>query len=98
MDNSDDDLKLVQAALGFSQEHLLKLARWRMPFGKYAGTVLIDLPEEYLFWFRKNGFVKGELGELMKLCLDLKIEGLDDVIKPLKTNGQSKNNSSNMVY
>jgi uncharacterized protein (DUF3820 family) len=71
-------------ALGFNHEHLLKLADWKMPFGKYAGTPLIDLPEEYLFWFQKNEFPKGELGELLKFCLDLKIEGLDSLIKPLK--------------
>ena len=70
--------------LGFSQEHLLKLAKWKMPFGKYSGQVLIDLPEEYLFWFEKNGFPAGELGDLLKFCLDLKIEGLDGLIKKLK--------------
>ena len=68
----------------FPKEQLLKLARWQMPFGKYQGRVLIDLPEEYLFWFQKKGFPQGELGELMALTLDLKIEGLDSVIKPLK--------------
>lgn len=78
--NSDD----VYDHLGFSPDDLLKLARWTMPFGKYAGRALVDLPEEYLFWFQKNEFPKGELGELMKLCLELKIEGLDSVIKPLK--------------
>ena len=70
--------------LGFSAEHLLKLANWKMPFGKYHGRALIDLPEEYLFWFDRNGFPQGELGALMRLCLDLKIEGLDGLIKPLK--------------
>jgi len=70
--------------LGFSTDHLKKLAQWKMPFGKYAGWALIDLPEAYLFWFQKNEFPAGELGELMKLCLDLKIEGLDGLIKPLK--------------
>ncbi|MBX2848525.1 MAG: DUF3820 family protein [Acidiferrobacterales bacterium] len=79
-EKSTDDL----SALGFSKEHLLKLARWRMPFGKYSGRVLIDLPEEYLFWFDKKGFPKGELGELLKFCLDLKIQGLDLIVKPLK--------------
>ncbi len=73
----------VEASLGFSTEHLKKLASWDMPFGKYAGRKLIDLPEEYLFWFNKNEFPSGELGELMKLCLALKIEGLDGLIKPL---------------
>lgn len=78
----------VDMALGFSQEHLLKLANWQMPFGKYAGRVLIDLPEEYLFWFQKKGFPQGELGELMKFCLDLKIEGLDSLLKPLKSSSK----------
>lgn len=69
--------------LGFSTEHLLKLAQWRMPFGKYSGRALIELPEEYLFWFQKKGFPSGELGELLKLCLELKIEGLDGLLRPL---------------
>jgi uncharacterized protein (DUF3820 family) len=83
-ENENND---VYAHLGFSKNDLLKLARWEMPFGKYAGRVLVDLPEEYLFWFRKHDFPKGELGELMKLCLDLKIEGLDSLIRPLKRGG-----------
>jgi uncharacterized protein (DUF3820 family) len=84
MDNINDDNKDAYAQLGFSKTDLLKLARWQMPFGKYAGRALVDLPEEYLFWFQKNEFPKGELGDLMKLCLELKIEGLDGLLKPLK--------------
>lgn len=69
----------------FNKEHLVKLANTKMPFGKYSGRVIIDLPEEYLLWFaRKEQFPSGELGDLMQLCLALKIEGLDSVIKPLK--------------
>ena len=82
--NDKAQLDLDADVLGFSSEHLLKLARWTMPFGKYQGTALIDLPEEYLFWFQKHEFPAGELGELMRLCLELKIEGLDSLIKPLK--------------
>ena len=74
--------------LGFSEADLKKLAEWRMPFGIYAGRVLIDLPEEYLFWFTRHGFPDGELGKLMQLCLDLKVEGLDALIKPLKRSAQ----------
>ncbi|MCW8346065.1 MULTISPECIES: DUF3820 family protein [Vibrio] len=67
-----------------NKENLVKLARTPMPFGKYAGRMLIDLPEEYLLWFDKKGFPSGDLGDLLKLCLALKIEGLDSVVKPLK--------------
>ncbi|ANU38768.1 DUF3820 family protein [Vibrio scophthalmi] len=66
------------------KQNLIKLARMQMPFGKYAGRVLIDLPEEYLLWFDKKGFPEGELGRLMQLCLALKVEGLDSVVQPLK--------------
>jgi uncharacterized protein (DUF3820 family) len=69
-----------------NKENLIKLATVKMPFGRYAGRVLIDLPEAYLLWFeKKDAFPQGELGQLMKLCLALKIEGLDKVVKPLKT-------------
>lgn len=70
--------------VGFSTEQLAKLAQWKMPFGKYSGRILIDLPEEYLFWFKRREFPSGELGLLLELCLELKVEGLDSLIKPLK--------------
>ena len=87
MTSETDEELAGMSAIGFSQEHLLKLANWKMPFGKYSGWPLVDLPEEYLFWFQKKGFPSGELGELLKFCLDLKIEGLDSLIKPLKGKG-----------
>ena len=86
MPDTPDDFQ----AIGFNQTQLLKLARWKMPFGKYAGEVLIDLPEDYLFWFRDQGFPQGELGELMQWCLELKIEGLDTLVKPLKLSDDSQ--------
>lgn len=71
----------------FDKQDLLKLANMAMPFGKYQGKVLIDLPEEYLLWFSNKGFPKGELGRLMQLALEIRINGLEGVIKPLKGKG-----------
>ncbi|CQD41466.1 DUF3820 family protein [Yersinia mollaretii] len=67
------------------KENLIEIANTRMPFGKYQGRVLIDLPEEYLLWFaRKGEFPQGKLGMLMELTLTIKVEGLDSLVKPLK--------------
>lgn len=67
------------------KEHLIEMANTVMPFGKYKGRVLIDLPEEYLLWFaRKDEFPQGHLGKLMQMTLAVKIEGLEGLIKPLK--------------
>lgn len=68
----------------FDKEDLLKLANMPMPFGKYQGKVLIDLPEEYLLWFAKKGFPRGELGRLMQLALEIRINGQESLIRPLK--------------
>nr|WP_153039264.1 DUF3820 family protein [Microbulbifer sp. Q7] len=66
------------------KQDLVDIARTKMPFGKYAGRVLIDLPEEYLLWFAKKEFPQGRLGHLMALTLEIKIEGLEGLVKPLK--------------
>ena len=66
------------------KEDLIQIANMVMPFGKYAGRVLIDLPEEYLLWFAQKGFPRGELGELMNLVLVIKTEGLENLVMPLK--------------
>lgn len=68
----------------FEKQDLIKLANMPMPFGKYAGRRLIDLPEAYLLWFRDKGWPKGELGRLLEIALALKIEGLEGLLKPLK--------------
>lgn len=69
------------------KQQLVEIANTVMPFGKYKGRVLIDVPEEYLLWFaRKDEFPAGKLGELMQLTLAIKIEGLEGLIKPLKRN------------
>ncbi|MEY8711515.1 hypothetical protein A9B99_05620 [Mangrovibacter phragmitis] len=64
---------------------LIEVANTVMPFGKYKGRVLIDLPEEYLLWFaRKEAFPAGQLGELMSLALLIKTEGLTSLVQPLR--------------
>lgn len=63
---------------------LLKLADYRMPFGKYANRLLIDLPEPYVIWFANKGFPNGELGEMLKIVHEIKINGLEYLFKPLR--------------
>ncbi|MCI4186534.1 DUF3820 family protein [Dickeya dianthicola] len=67
------------------KEDLPAIANTPMPFGKYKGRMLIDLPEEYLLWFaRKGEFPAGRLGELMQITLAVKMEGLQGLVKPLR--------------
>ena len=68
----------------FEKQDLLLLARMEMPFGKYAGRVLIDLPEEYLLWFANKGFPEGKLGRLMGLALEIHTNGLGQILDPLR--------------
>ena len=65
-------------------EYLLKLANTKMPFGKYAGVRLVDLPEPYVVWFSQKGFPKGELGDMLKNVYEIKVNGLEFLFKPLK--------------
>ncbi|MFK0572468.1 DUF3820 family protein [Endozoicomonas sp.] len=68
----------------FEKEDLVKIANQTMPFGKYQGRRLIDLPEPYLLWFAGKGFPEGALGKLLALTLEVQINGLNDLITPLK--------------
>lgn len=67
----------------FDQQDLVKVANTKMPFGKFKDRPLIRLPEEYLLWFVDRGFPAGKLGDLMKLTLEIKINGLEELIYPL---------------
>jgi len=73
----------------FEKKDLLKIARFPMPFGKYHGRTLIDLPEDYLLWFAHKGFPEGELGRLLALTLEIQRNGLESLIEPLKNVPQS---------
>jgi uncharacterized protein (DUF3820 family) len=69
---------------------LLKLANARMPFGKYSGRLLIDLPETYLVWFARQGFPDGEMGKLLASLYTIKENGLEELLRPLVRKGQVK--------
>jgi uncharacterized protein len=66
------------------KEYLLKFANARMPFGKYAGWLLIDLPERYVVWFRQKGFPEGELGEMLGLLYEIKVNGIEYLFDPFR--------------
>ena len=61
-----------------------KLARARMPYGKYADRLLIDLPEPYVVWMAQKGFPKGELGEMLRTVYEIKANGLEYLFKPFR--------------
>jgi len=66
------------------KETLIKLANYRMPFGKYANRLLVDIPGRYYVWFSNQGFPKGELGEFMIMMFDIKVNGLEHLLSPLR--------------
>jgi uncharacterized protein len=65
-------------------ELLLELIKMQMPFGKYKGTILCNIPVSYLEWFKKKGFPKGKLGILLETMYEIKINGLEGLLQPLK--------------
>lgn len=63
---------------------LAELVTERMPFGKYKGRVLCDLPEPYLVWFHQKGFPEGRIGILLSSLYEIKVNGLEYLLKPLR--------------
>ncbi len=66
------------------KEKLIELAHYRMPFGKYKGRYLVDLPEAYLVWFNQKGFPDGKLGFLLKSMFEIKVNGLEPLIRQVQ--------------
>lgn len=58
-------------------EAFIALATTKMPFGKYKGSRLVDLPERYIVWFSQKGFPKGKLGEMLQMVYEIKLNGLE---------------------
>ncbi|MGE4579905.1 MAG: DUF3820 family protein [Desulfuromonadales bacterium] len=80
------DANLDQAPPGpsFDHQELLELAAMRMPFGKYAGWRLIDLPEPYVVWMAGQGFPAGLLGRRLRAVYEIKVNGLEFLFEPLR--------------
>ncbi|MBI2281189.1 MAG: DUF3820 family protein [Bacteroidetes bacterium] len=65
-------------------ELLIELVNVQMPYGKYKGTFICNIPEYYLVWYKQKGFPKGKLGMLLETMLEIKINGLEYLLTPLK--------------
>jgi uncharacterized protein (DUF3820 family) len=70
--------------MGPDPKILLQLVEMKMPFGKYKGTVLCNLPISYLEWFERKGFPNGKLGILLQTIYEIKLNGLEYLLTPLK--------------
>jgi uncharacterized protein (DUF3820 family) len=63
---------------------LLALATTRMPFGRYKGRLLVDLPEPYVVWYHRTGYPGGDLGGLLRELYEIKVNGLEPLLAPFK--------------
>ncbi len=68
----------------FDPAVLIELAEMKMPFGRYSGRLLIDLPEPYVVWFAQQGFPAGKLGKMLAIVYEIKLNGLEYLFEPLR--------------
>jgi len=66
------------------KQFLIDLSHTRMPYGKYEGRFLIDLPEYYVVWYHNKGFPKGKLGEMLTTVYELKVNGLEHIVRNIQ--------------
>ncbi len=69
---------------GFNPQMLTELITTRMPYGKYKGTRMCDIPEHYLVWYQQKGFPQGKLGILMGTMYEIRLNGLEYLLDELK--------------
>jgi hypothetical protein len=65
-------------------KRLLALATTRMPFGKYKGRLLVDLPEPYVVWYHRSGYPAGDMGGLLRELYEIKVNGLEPLLDPFR--------------
>ena len=66
------------------KQFLVDTAKMKMPFGKYKGYYLVDIPEYYLVWYKNQGFPKGKLCTMMALVYEMQLNGLEDILRKLR--------------
>ena len=66
------------------KQFLIELSKMKMPYGKYKGKFIIDLPEAYIVWYKNKGFPKGKLGQQLGLVYELKLNGLEDIVRKIR--------------
>ena len=66
------------------KQFLIDLAHAKMPYGKYKGKFLIDLPEHYVVWYHAKGFPKGKIGQMLGLVYELKLNGLEYLVREIR--------------
>lgn len=65
-------------------QQLIELAWYKMPYGKYKGVFLSDIPEYYYVWFKRKGFPEGKLGHYMQAVMELKVNGIEQILKDIR--------------
>jgi uncharacterized protein (DUF3820 family) len=85
-DGRSDKIRMDQYMDGFplNPQILSELVTVRMPFGKYKDRIICDLPESYLVWFYRKGFPRGEIGTLLSTLYEIRLNGLEYLLKPIK--------------
>tara|TARA_R110002096_G_scaffold237751_1_gene428548 strand:+ start:283 stop:504 length:222 start_codon:yes stop_codon:yes gene_type:complete len=68
----------------YDSQFLIKLVRARMPFGQYQHSFITDIPVHYLEWFSRKGWPDGQLGQFLSTMYEIKINGLDRILDPIK--------------
>lgn len=73
------------------KQYLIELAHSKMHFGKYKGRFLSEIPEHYLVWFKQQGFPKGKLGEQLQQVFEIKVNGMEHILRTIRFKYPKKN-------
>jgi uncharacterized protein (DUF3820 family) len=75
---------MMEEITGPDGQILIDIVTMKMPFGKYKGTILKQLPVSYLEWFKRKGFPAGKLGMRLETLYEIKINGLEGLLNNIK--------------